>query len=81
MKVRFISLVNLIMDREVIRELIQDDLNQMSLQRELQSIIRSGNKYDIIRSDYKQLRALLGESGASARIASDMIDTLKSSGR
>jgi len=79
-KVRFISLVNLIMDREVVRELIQTDLNQVTLFRELQDIIRTGYKHDTIRADYKQLRMILGDTGASARIASDMVDNLKSSG-
>jgi lipid-A-disaccharide synthase len=75
-RVRFLSLVNLIMDREVVRELIQGDLDQLNLHRELQSIIRSGYRHDIIRSDYRQLRRILGGSGASARVASDMIDNL-----
>jgi lipid-A-disaccharide synthase len=79
-KVRFISLVNLIMDREVVRELIQSDLNQVTLYRELQGIIRTGHKHDIVRADYKQLRRILGDAGASARIASDMVDNLMSSG-
>jgi len=79
-KVRFISLVNLIMDREVVRELIQSDLNQMTLYRELQGILRTGLKHDIVRTDYKQLREILGDAGASARIASDMVDNLKGSG-
>jgi lipid-A-disaccharide synthase len=79
-KVRFISLVNLIMDREMVRELIQADLNQMTLCRELQGIIRTGHKHDIIRADYKQLCRILGDSGASARIASDMVDNLKNTG-
>ena len=79
-KVRFISLVNLIMDREVVRELIQTDLNQMTIYRELQGIIRTGHKNEIIRADYKQLRRILGNSGASARIASDMVDNLKKTG-
>ncbi len=79
-KVRFLSLVNLIMDREVVRELIQTDLNQMTLYRELQGIIRTGHKHDIIRADYKQLRRMLGDTGASARIASDMVDNLKNTG-
>jgi lipid-A-disaccharide synthase len=75
-KVRFLSLVNLIMDREVVRELIQGDLNQVNLHRELQAIIKSGFKHEIIRSDYRQLRMILGGSGASARVAADMIDNL-----
>jgi len=78
-KVRFISLVNLIMDREVVRELIQSDLNQMTLYRELQDILRTGQKHNVVRADYKQLRRILGDAGASARIASDMVDNLKSS--
>ncbi len=80
-KVRFLSLVNLIMDREVIRELIQKDLNQVTLCRELQGIIRTGHKHDIIRTDYKQLRRMLGDTGASARIASDIVENLKNTGR
>ena len=78
-KVRFISLVNLIMDREVVRELIQSDLNQMTLYRELQDILRTGQKHNVVRADYKQLRRILGDAGASARIASDMVDNLKRS--
>ena len=78
-KVRFISLVNLIMDREVVRELIQGGLNQLTLYRELQDILRTGHKHEIVRADYKQLRKILGDAGASARIASDMVDNLKSS--
>jgi lipid-A-disaccharide synthase len=79
-KVRFISLVNLIMDREVVRELIQGDLNTVTLYRELQDILRTGLKHDVVRSDYRQLRKILGDEGASARIASDMVDNLKNSG-
>jgi lipid-A-disaccharide synthase len=79
-KVRFLSLVNLIMDREVVRELIQTDLNQVSLHRELQNIIRSGYKHEHIRSDYKKLHRLIGGRGASARIAADIVNTLKRSG-
>lgn len=75
-KVRFLSLVNLIMDRKVVHELIQGDLNQMNLHRQLQSIIKSGFKHEIIKSDYRQLRRILGGSGASARVAADMIDNL-----
>jgi lipid-A-disaccharide synthase len=76
-KVRFLSLVNLIMDREVVRELIQKELNQVNLHRELQSIIKSGYKHERIRSDYRQLRKVLGGSGASARVADDMVVNLR----
>ena len=75
-KVRFLSLVNLIMDRAVVKELIQDDLKQVNLHRELQAIIKSGYGHEKIKSDYRQLRRILGGSGASARVAADMIDNL-----
>lgn len=76
-KVRFISLVNLIMDREVVRELIQDDLNQVTLHSELQDIIVTGYKHEIIRRDYNELRAILGGGGASSRVAVDIVSKLK----
>lgn len=78
-KVRFISLVNLIMDREVVRELIQDDLNQVKLHSELQHIIVTGYKHEIIRRDYIELRTVLGGGGASSRVAEDMVSSLKES--
>lgn len=76
-KVRFISLVNLIMDREVVRELIQDDLNQVTLHSELQDIIVTGYKHEIIRRDYNDLRTILGSGGASERVAEDIVSRLK----
>ncbi len=76
-KVRFISLVNLIMDREVVRELIQDDLNQVTLHSELQDIIVTGYKHEIIRRDYNDLRTILGGGGASERVAEDMLRNLQ----
>jgi len=80
-KVRFISLANLIMDREIVRELVQNDLNQKNLHRELLNIIRSGYRHEIIKSDYRHLRKVLGESGASSRIASDMVQNLTQRGK
>ncbi|MRR18686.1 lipid-A-disaccharide synthase [bacterium] len=76
-KVRFLALVNLIMDREVVRELIQDELNQVSLHTELLQILVTGYRHDIIKKDYQQLRRILGGSGASTRIAEDMVRTLR----
>jgi lipid-A-disaccharide synthase len=76
-KVRFISLANLIMDREIVRELVQNDLNQQTLHRELLNIIRSGYRHEIIKGDYARLREVLGGSGASLRIASEIAESLR----
>lgn len=75
-KVRFISLVNLIMDREVVRELIQHDLNQPNLHSELHNILTTGYRHEVIKRDYNVLREILGGSGVPARVAEDMARNL-----
>ncbi|MCU0458027.1 MAG: lipid-A-disaccharide synthase [Bacteroidales bacterium] len=78
-RVRFISLVNLIMDREVVRELIQGDLSLMNLHRELALILSTGYRHLVIKRDYAELRGILGGGGASGRVAADMIRNLQQS--
>lgn len=75
-KVRFISLVNLIMDREVVRELIQGDLSHVNLHRELANILSTGYRHRVIKKDYAELRGILGGGGASERVAADMVSNL-----
>jgi len=79
LKVRFISLVNLIMDREIVKELVQNELNELTLNRELALILRSGYKNRTMLENYSILRSVMGGSGASTRVAEDMILTLKGS--
>jgi lipid-A-disaccharide synthase len=76
-KVKYISLVNLIMNREVIRELVQYDLTEKNILTELKAILPGGEKREKILSDYKGLKDELGPSGASQRIASEMVQELK----
>jgi lipid-A-disaccharide synthase len=76
-RVRFISLVNLIMDREVVRELIQGDLNNARLHTELDEILVTGYRYQMIKKDYTELRGILGGGGASGRVAADMVASLE----
>jgi lipid-A-disaccharide synthase len=77
-RVRFISLVNLIMEREVVKELIQGDLNQERLQKELTDILPEGSRHAPVLNDYDELRSVMGGSGASVRVAKDMADNLNS---
>jgi lipid-A-disaccharide synthase len=76
-KVRFISLVNLVMDREVVKELIQGSLNPVNLHHELSLILSTGYRHHIIRKDYAELREILGGGGASGRVAADMVSNLQ----
>ena len=76
-KIKFISLVNLIADREVVRELIQDELNPSTLEAELKGILEHGEKGSKMLEDFEEIRELLGSHGASKKIASDMWKSLQ----
>lgn len=67
--IKYIALVNLIMDREVVKELIQGDLNKKKLKQELTKIVRGGEKREKLLADYKELKAMLGNEGASKNAA------------
>lgn len=75
-KINFISLVNLIMDEEVVTELIQKECNTKRIAEELKKILPGGNKRESISLKYEELIQKLGQSGASAEaarlIASDL---------
>jgi lipid-A-disaccharide synthase len=72
-KVKYISLVNLIMGFEVVKELVQYDLKVSSVSDELTAILPGGKKRGKILSDYEMLKKKLGTAGASERIAREMV--------
>lgn len=74
-KIKFISLVNLIMDKEVVKELIQSGLNTENLVNQLKLIL---NPVYIqkLEQNYIELRQKLGGSGASEKVANAMLKTL-----
>lgn len=65
---KFISLVNLIMDREVVTELIQGDLNKKRLKKELIKILNDDERIRLF-IDYYDLEKKLGGKGASENAA------------
>ncbi|MFN0174690.1 MAG: lipid-A-disaccharide synthase [Saprospiraceae bacterium] len=71
-KVKYISLVNLIMDRPLVRELIQDELNKKNLKVALTEIL-SPKKSAELRVGYAELRERLGGGGASERAAAAIL--------
>ena len=76
-KVKYISLVNLIMETEVVKELIQYMLTEKNIVNELLAIIPGGPGREIMISEYHRLSAKLGPPGASERIASEIVKLLK----
>ena len=71
--IRFISLVNLIMDREVVVELIQGDVSKNKIQKELDQLIYNDSyRYNLLKA-YDDMITLLGNEGCSKKIARDLI--------
>lgn len=79
-KLNFISLVNLIMNREVVKELIQTEFNSKQLKLELDNILSSSNRKRI-RSDYKALKTKLGGVGASRRTAELIVNSFNTNSK
>jgi lipid-A-disaccharide synthase len=68
-KVDYISLVNLIMEKEVVKELIQNDLTTDYLVKELEVLLNDKLRITQIKNDYIELKKKLGGKGASAKTA------------
>jgi lipid-A-disaccharide synthase len=75
-KVKYISLVNLICDRMIVKELIQSELTVANLVVELKRIISEPHVRERVVMDYTELKSRLGGSGASAKAAGMMIQYL-----
>lgn len=71
--IKYISLVNLIMDRAVVKELIQNELNKANLVAELSKILE-GNDRERMLNDYTALRQKLGGKGASENAAEIVVN-------
>ena len=72
-KIKFIGLVNLIMDKEVMKELIQDDLTVENLKTELNLLLNDPQKQNQVKEDYAALMTLLKKGGnASANAAASI---------
>lgn len=75
-KVDYISLVNLIRNKKVVTELIQETFNPEQLKAELTTILEE-NSYNSMQKEYELLHAELGGAGASKRAAELMIRRMK----
>jgi lipid-A-disaccharide synthase len=75
-KIKFISLVNLIADREVAKELIQNELNTSNLTNELSRIVDGDFRKEQLKA-YDEIHIKLGGKGASKRAAKLIVDYLK----
>jgi lipid-A-disaccharide synthase len=72
-KIKYISLVNLIMGKLVVKELIQDELNTINLEKELNELLYNTAKQEQIHKDYLQLQETLSKGGHASLQAAKII--------
>lgn len=74
-KIKFISLVNLIMDKEIVREIIQENLTEQQLTNALRNITENEEHRKEVMNNYQSLHALLAAGGedASAKVAKEIV--------
>lgn len=77
-KVKYISLGNLVLGRAAFREFIQDECSAENLVAEIRALIEDRAYRERMLADYAEIRKALGGSGASRAVASEMIALLKS---
>lgn len=77
-KVKYISLVNLIMDKEIVKELIQDEMNVENIKIQLNKILKDQQVITTMKKDYADLKKLLSEGGhASAKAAKSIVQFMR----
>ena len=72
-KIKFIGLVNLIMDKEVVKELIQDELNESNLKNELETLLQNQEKQKELQANYTELSNTLKAGGHASKNAAKII--------
>lgn len=77
LKIPYVSLVNINLGREAVRELVCSKLDMAQATEELRSILRGGSRREQMLSDFDLLRQIIGEEGASQRFAKRMVEELK----
>lgn len=74
--IQYISLINLIMAKAVVKELVQQELNAPAIANELQKLLNDVAYRQTILNDYELAYSKLGGPGASARLAEGIINLL-----
>jgi lipid-A-disaccharide synthase len=75
--VNYISLVNLILNKPIVKELIQDEMNAIQIQLELQKLLSDTRQKESLMNSFQELKVLCGKPGSSFRTASTMVQLLK----
>ena len=77
LSIPYISLVNINLGREAVREIVRSKFNIDEAREELAAILPEGAKRERMMRDFEELREMIGGEGASHRFAKDMVKSLK----
>ena len=77
LRIPYISLVNINLNREAVKELVRANLPIEESARELEAILPGGSDRERMLRDFDELRTMMGEAGASERFAKDIVNTLR----
>lgn len=81
LKVKWVSLVNLIANREVVRELVAETFSVENIRRELEAVLPGGAQRERMLNDYEEVHRLLGDSHAPDEAARIMIEKLNTNNK
>lgn len=74
--VKYISLVNLIMDKMIVKELIQKDFNSAQLKEELHKLLEEKTRNNLLK-EYSKMIDKLGNNNVSEKVAEAVVDSLR----
>jgi lipid-A-disaccharide synthase len=77
LRIPYISLVNINLNREAVKELVRCRLNIDEAEQELRAILPNGCERELMLNDFDELRKMIGSDGASMRFAQNIVNSLK----
>ena len=77
LKIPYISLVNINLNRECVREIVVNKIDLKASSNELRSILKGGSKRKKMLEDFAELQEMMGGEGSSHRVAQDIVKSLK----
>lgn len=76
LRIPYVSLVNINLKREAVKELVRAKLDMAEAEREIRAILPNGSRRESMLEEFDVLRNMFGGDGASVRFARDMVDSL-----
>ena len=77
LKIPYISLVNINLGREAVREIVVNKIDVEAVSEELRAIMEGGSKRVKMLADFAELQEMMGGDGSSHRVAQDIVKSLK----